>query len=321
MKRIGNLFDKIVSEENIYNAYLKARKGKRNTKGVIAFEKDIEGNIKRLSEQLKAGEFKTSPYREFTLYDPKERNISVLPFYPDRLVHHSIMTYISPILISTFTADTYNCIKGRGVHKAVYKLKDYLRDVPNTLYCLKLDITKFYPSIKGETLKSQLRRKLKDERVLNLLDEIIDSKIGQPIGNFTSQTLANYHLSFFDHWMKEQKKVKYYMRYADDLIILHSDKEYLHNMLQEIKEYLRDNLELEVKGNHQVFPVSARGIDFLGYKFYHTHTRLRKRIKNKMKLAKGRQSIMSYRGWALHADSQNLLKNLWERNKTSIFVV
>lgn len=115
-------------------------------------------------------------------------------------------------------------------------------------------------------LKSILRRKLKDKRLLRLLDEIIDSADGVPIGNYLSQYFANLYLTYFDHWIKEQKRVKHYFRYADDIVILASDKSYLHSLMGEIRAYLGD-LKLEVKGNWQVFPVAARGIDFVGYVF------------------------------------------------------
>ena len=182
------------------------------------------------------------------------------------------------------------------------------------MYCLKLDITKFYPSVNHDILKALLRRKFKDAKLLALLEEIINSAEGLPIGNYLSQYMANFYLSYFDHWIKETKAVKYYYRYADDLVFLHHDKEYLHQLLTEIKHYLYNNLHLHVKGNHQVFPVASRGIDFVGYKFYHTHTRLRKGIKKNFArmLAKNKnsKSIASYNGWAKHCNSKHLIKKL-----------
>jgi hypothetical protein len=159
-----------------------------------------------------------------------------------------------------------------------------------------------------------LRRKIKDNDLLWLLDEIIDSTGGLPIGNYLSQYLANFYLTYFDHWMKEEIRVKYYFRYADDMVILSGDKSSLHQLLSEIIEYLNTNLKLEVKQNYQVFPVASRGIDFVGYVFYHTHTRLRKNIKQNfarmLRYRRNKQSIASYRGWAVHCNSKNLLKKL-----------
>jgi len=144
---------------------------------------------------------------------------------------------------------------------------------------LKLDIKKFYPNVDHEILKQLLRRKIKDSDLLWLLDEIIDSADGLPIGNYLSQYFANFYLTYFDHWIKEKKQVRYYFRYADDLVFLSSNKSDLHQLLYEIKNYLSNRLKLTVKENYQLFPVQARGIDFIGYIFYHTHTLLRKRIK------------------------------------------
>ena len=183
-----------------------------------------------------------------------------------------------------------------------------------TRYCLKLDIQKFYPSVNHAVLKQLLRKKFKDQNLLWLLDGIIDSATGLPIGNYLSQYLANFYLSYFDHWIKEQKQVKHYFRYADDLVFLHGSKKYLHQLLADIKQYLWQNLALKVKDNYQIFPVAARGIDFVGYKFYHTHTLLRKSIKKRFAGMAvnnpNKKSFVSYNGWATHANCKHLQKKL-----------
>jgi len=175
-------------------------------------------------------------------------------------------------------------------------------------YYLKLDIQKYYPSINHNILKSLLRKKFKDKDLLELLDNIIDSAPGCPIGNYLSQYFANFYLTYFDHWLKEQKKVKYYIKYMDDIIILHESKEYLYNLLIEIKQYLEDNLKLKVKSNYIISPIS-KGIDFVGYITYPTHIRLRKRIKlNFIKSVKQNKlsSIPSYKGWLQYGNCVNL---------------
>jgi hypothetical protein len=218
------------------------------------------------------------------------------------------------IFISTFTADTYSCIRGKGIHAAANAVKAALKDEAGTQYCLKLDIKKFYPNVDHAILKQLLRRKLKDRDLLWLLDGIIDSADGLPIGNYLSQYFANFYLTYFDHWLKEEKRVKYYFRYADDLVILAPDKPYLHELFKEIQSYLNDNLKLTIKDNYQVFPVDARSIDFVGYRFYHTHTLLRKSIKQsfarKAKKNKTPQSLSSHMGWAKHCNSKHLVKKL-----------
>lgn len=322
MKRIGNLFQRICSIENLQLADAIAQKGKKRQYGVIAHNKNQDMNILKLHHLLVDKTCRTSEYDIFKVFEPKEREVYRLPYFPDRITHHAIMNVLEPMFVSVFTSDTYSCIKGKGIHAAANAVKKALKDLQGTTYCLKLDIRKFYPSVDHDILKALLRRKIKDADLLWLLDEIIDSAEGLPIGNYLSQYLANFYLTYFDHWMKEQKQVKYYFRYADDLVILSDNKPNLHQLLADIRQYLADNLKLEVKGNYQVFPVASRGIDFLGYKFYHTHTLLRKTIKrNFARMLKRRPnpaSIASYKGWAKHCNSRHLLKRLLNDTTTQL---
>ena len=314
MRRQGNLYDRICSIENLQLADSIARKGKLKQPGVIDHDKNRDANIQKLHEMLTGKTYKTSEYTTFPIYEPKERIIFRLPYFPDRITHHAVMNILEPLFVSVFTADTYSCIKGRGIHAAAYAVRRALQDIPGTQFCLKLDIRKFYPSVDHDMLKQLLRKKIKDQDLLWLLDGIIDSADGLPIGNYLSQYFANFYLAYFDHWMKETHRVRYYFRYADDLVILSDDKPYLHQLLSDIRNYLQDNLKLTVKSNYQVFPVEARGIDFVGYVFFHTHTRLRKTIKQNFArmIAKKRNaaSIAAYNGWAAHCNSKNLMKKL-----------
>ncbi len=314
MKREGNLYKRICSVENLVLADDTARRGKSGQRAIKIHDLDREGHMLELSAALKNKTYRTSEYKTFTVYEPKERLIYCLPYYPDRIVHHAVMNVLEPIFMSVFTADTYSCVKGKGIHACANAVKRALRDVDATRYCLKLDLRKFYPSVDHDILKELLRKKIKDGDLLWLLDGIIDSAPGLPIGNYLSQYFANFYLTYFDHWIKEEKRVKYYFRYADDMVILAPDKPSLRALLEDIKRYLADNLKLEVKGDHQIFPVDARGIDFVGYVFYHDHVLLRKSIKqrfaNAVRRGAGHMTIASYRGWAVHCDSKNLLKKL-----------
>lgn len=326
MKRVGDIFDKVIPLENLRLADEKARKGKLHSYGVQLHDKNREANLLSLHESLKNGTFKTSKYHIFKIYEPKEREIFRLPYFPDRILHHAIMNVLEPIWVSVFNKDTYSCVKNRGIHACAKNVKHALKQDPDgTRYCLKIDVRKFYPSIDHEILKQVVRRKIKDGRLLALLDEIIDSvPSGVPIGNYLSQYFANLYMAYFDHWLKETKGVKYYWRYADDIVILAPNKEVLHSLLHDIRAYLRDNLKLKVKRNYQVFPVDSRGIDFLGYVFYHSHTLLRKSIKqklcrrvtklNKRKVAptkeQYKQQICSWWGWCKYCDSINLMSKL-----------
>ncbi len=314
MKRKGNLYHKIISIENLRLADNLAQKGKSKQYGVILHNERKESNLAVLHQMLFSKIYHTSNYDVFKVFEPKERLVYRLPYFPDRITHHAIMNVLEPIFVACFTKDSYSCIKKRGIHALANNLKTALKDVPGTIYCLKLDIKKFYPSIDHSILKNLLRKKFKDTDLLWLLDEIIDSAPGLPIGNYLSQYLANFYLTYFDHWIKEVLKIKHYFRYADDIVILHQDKRQLHSILHQIKLYLSSQLRLTVKENYQVFPVATRGIDFVGYVFFHTHTLLRKRIKQNFArmLANNpnQQSIAAYKGWAKHADTHHLLKKL-----------
>ena len=326
MKRIGNIFPKVVEYENFLLADHNARKNKKHYKEIHDHDKNKEENLHKLQESVVTLTYKTSEYFIFKIYEPKEREIYKLPYYPDRIMHHALMNCLETIWEKVFIYNSYACRKNKGIHAAVKDLKKVLRrDKEETKYCLKLDIRKFYPSIDHDILKSILRIKIKDEKLLVILDEIIDSAKGVPIGNYLSQYLANLYLTYFDHWLKEKKNVKYYFRYADDMVILHSSKKFLRNLLKDITEYLNINLKLELKHNYQIFPVDSRSIDFVGYRFYHSHTLLRKSIKKKLvrvsrKLNKTnrrreyvRRKLSPYFGWLKHCNSINFSKKYFSR--------
>jgi RNA-directed DNA polymerase len=314
MKRIGNLYPQIYSLDNLVLADQKARKGKAHQYGVQLHDRNRDANILKLHEILKNKTYCTSPYKTFTIYEPKERVIFSLPYFPDRITHHAIMNVLKPIFVSRYTTDTYSCIEGRGIHAASYALRHALRDIPGTQYRLKLDVKKFYPSIDHEILKAQLSRVFKDPDLLWLLREIIDSALGLPIGNLLSQYFSNFYLTPLDRFIKQQLHVTDYFRYMDDIVIPASNKPYLHAIFAEIRNYLKVHLNLEVKGNYSIAPVDLCGIDFVGYKHYHTHTLIRKSIKKDfsrmMYYGPTRASIASYMGWASHADSIHFLKKL-----------
>lgn len=314
MKRVGNIYQQIISIENLIEADVKAQKGKSKQYGVVRHNRNPDQNIWDLHKRLRDKNYKTSNYDVFKVYEPKEREVFRLPYFPDRITHHAIMNVLESIFLKVFTSDSYSCIKGKGIHAASFSVRKALKNVEGTKYCLKLDIRKFYPNIDHDIMKSHLRRKFKDKDLLWLLDEIIDSAPGLPIGNYLSQYFANFYLTYFDHWIKEALKVKYYFRYADDIVILSNDKENLQQILKAIKEYFEIQLKLEVKDNWQIFPVESRGIDFVGYVHFHTHTLLRKSIKKRfarmLKRKPKRESIASYYGWAKHCNSKHLLKKL-----------
>lgn len=314
MKRKANIFNHICSVENLQAAQRIARKGKGEQYGVKLFDLDPGGKIMELSDMLFYKEFTTSPYKVFKVYDPKERDVYGLPYYPDRIVQHGIMLQVERTFLDMFTADTYSCVPGKGIHGLHWNLIDALRDVPGTQYCLKLDVRKFYENVDHDILKGQLRRKFKDPDFFWLIDDIIDSAPGIPIGNLTSQFFANFYLTGLDHYIKEVLQVKNYFRYCDDMVITGPSKPYLHEILARIREYLMDRLKLTIKSNYQIFPVAARGIDVVGYVYFHDHVLLRKTIKKNFARAvaagKGTQVIAAYKGLASHCNSNHLIKKL-----------
>lgn len=318
MKRYGNLYDRIMDLDNLRLADKKARLGKSKKYGVRKHDMHREENIAKLHDILVRCEYHTSPYKTETIYEPKERLIYKLPYYPDRIVHHAIVNICEPIWVKSFTRDTYANIKGRGIHKCAQAVKNALyKDCDGTRYCLKLDIRKYYPSVNHDILKREVRRNIKDMRLLKLLDEVIDSEKGLPIGNYLSQYFANIYLCRFDHKLKEKYKVKHYFRYVDDMVFLAGTKDELRHILDVVRESLSE-LRLELKPNWQIFPVDARGIDFLGYKFYHGYTLLRKSMKKKIFKRIGQfnrgeiksdafqKSMASWHGWIIWADTYRL---------------
>lgn len=276
---------------------------------------------------------KSTDYNMFKKIDKgKEREIFKLDYFPHRIVQHALMNVIDDILLKSFISNTFASIPNRGIHLALKRLdEDITSDAKGTRYCLKMDVKKFYPSINQEICKSLFRRKFKDENLLWLIDIIVDSMEGDTgiaIGSLFSQWSGNFYLSYFDHWLKEEKGIKYYYRYCDDLVILHHDKRFLHNLKREIDDYLTNNLDLEIKKNWQVFPTRVRGVDFVGYRHFGDYILLRKSTAKSMKkklrklLKKCRSgyklnysnwcSINSYHGWIKWCDGHNLHKEYIE---------
>lgn len=310
MKREGNLYKEFCSEENIRLAFMNARKGKKHYREVKQIDENLNYYVSDLREMLKNKAFKTSEYEVFARKSGgKIREIYKLPYYPDRIVHHCIIQVVQGLWMNLLIRDTFSTIPGRGIHDGVRRIKQALGDIEGTKYCLKLDIKKYYPSINHDILKQIIQRKIKDKDFINLLDEIIDSASGVPIGNYVSQWFGNLYLAYFDHWVKEKLKCKYYYRYCDDLVIFGNNKSDLRLKMSKIQEYVGENLDLKIKSNYQIFPVSVRGLDFLGYRFFHGYTLVRKRIVKSMKQKLDNpKSMASYWGWLKYANAYRLTK-------------
>ena len=335
MKRYGNLYEKVISLDNLRLADTKARRGKARQRGVKIFDRDREDNLLRLHEILKAENFTTSKYTVFTIYEPKERLIYRLPYFPDRIVHHAIMNVLEPIWTRIFTHNTHSCIKGRGIAACAAQVERTIKEFDGRpLYCLKIDIRKYYPSIDNEILKQVVRRKIKDNRLLKLIDNIIDSERGLPIGNYLSQYLSNLYLAYFMHFCNEALKAKC-VEYADDIVYFADGKDELHRVFAAIKDYLNDKLHLTIKPNYQIFPIAenrqdchGRALDYVGFKFYRRQKLIRKSIKQNFCRAVARlrkqnatpeairRKTASWYGWAKHSDSKHLLQKLYDYDNT-----
>jgi hypothetical protein len=329
MKRYGNLYEKIYSYENLQLAHQKARKDKSFYNEVKMVDANEEYYLLQIQNILiwKTYSVKSSDYTMFKKMDKnKEREIFKLDYFPHRIIQHALINVIQDIFLKSFIDNTFASIPNRGIHLCLKRMnKDIKNNKEGTKYCLKMDIHKFYPSVNQEILKKLFRRKFKDKDVLWLIDMIINSMEGEKgiaIGSLFSQWAGNYYLTFFDHWLKENKHIKYYYRYCDDLVTLHSDKDFLHQIRKEIQQYLLNKLDLELKNNWQVFPTRIRGIDFVGYRHFDDYILLRKstakNMKKKLKKMYKRCkrgisltysewcSINSYKGWLKWCNGYNL---------------
>ena len=322
MKRYNNIYDNITDIDNIRSAINHAAKGKTKRENVIKILDNIDYYALEIQKMLQDFSYVPSPYNKVKIFDgarKKERYIYKPRFYPDQCIHWALMLQIEKILSKRMYKWSCASIKKRGTHYAGDKLKKILRqDKRNTKYCVQLDIHHFYQSINQEILKDRLRKLFKDKGVIWLLDQIINSaEEGVPIGNYTSQWFANFYLTELDYFIKQELKVKHYIRYMDDVILFGSNKRMLRNTMREIEEYLNTKLKLELKPNYQLFKTDSRPIDFIGFRFYRNHTTIRDslslRIRRRVKKIHKKQvlnlhdacSIVSYYGWVTHTNSYN----------------
>jgi retron-type reverse transcriptase len=332
-KRHGNLFERIANLDNLRLAYQKARRGKSRMRNVIRFERNVEENLETIRRSLLNRTFTTSRYQTKMIHEPKQREIYILPFSPDRIVQHAAMNILEPIWDGLMIDDSYACRIGKGQHAGSRRTMEFVR---RYRYCLKADISKFYPSIGQDILYGIVRQKIKCESTLWLLRDIIYSYPGgrnAPIGNYTSQWFGNLYLNELDRLVKHHYRVKGYLRYCDDFCLFHDDKGYLQEMKEIIREFLDIKLKLKFS-QAEVFPVN-QGVDFLGYRHFPSHILLRKstakRVRRRLAklprlLEKGRineeqyrSSIASTRGWLRWANTHNLslaleLDRLEQRN-------
>ena len=328
MKRIDNLYEKIYDFNNLYEAYIKARKNKRYRQEVMEYTSNLEENLIILQNELIWGEYRIGTPRVFTIFVPKIREIKALPF-KDRVLQHALNSIIEPYFENSFYHYSYACRKDKGTHRASLKVQEWLyiaKKNNKNLYCLKCDIKKFFNSVDLEILVELIKRKIKDKKVIWLIKQIIGkSKKGMPIGSLTSQLFANVYLNELDKFVKHHLRIKNYMRYMDDFIIFSEDKKELHFILNEIENFLKENLELELNNKTRIHPVQT-GVEFVGYIHFYNKIRIRKsswkRFKKNLKATKKsydkntinketyNNTISSYYGHLKHTKNKKIINKI-----------
>ena len=344
MKIVKNIFNQIISEESLFSAWDTFKKDKRSKKDVLQFEWNLEKNIFQLHRDLQSKRYRHGPYSSFNINDPKPRNIHKATVR-DRILHHAVFTALNPIFEPTFIANSFSCRVGKGTHKGVDTLNQIARGVSRNnhrpCFALKCDVKKFFASVDHRVLLGIIRKRIRDEDVLWLLEEIIGSfssdystlfeRKGLPIGNLTSQLFANVYLNAFDQFVKNELKIKRYLRYTDDFVIISDNKPYLENLITPISEFLHNHLKLSLHPKKVSIRTYYQGIDFLGYvvlphyRLLRTKTKQRIYRKLRQRVSEYRsgtitqetleQSLQSYLGVLSHADayqlSQDLQNQLW----------
>jgi len=326
MKIYKNVFNKIISPENLFAAWDEFKKGKQKKPDVQQFERYLEQNIFQLHRELKRKTYRHGPYTSFYINDPKPRHIHKA-LARDRIVHHAVFKTLYPLFDPTFINDSYSCRENKGTHKGVRQLASFLRKASknNTLPCyvLKCDIKKFFHSVDHTDLITLVSKHICGHNAVRLIREIVESfPTGIPIGNLTSQLLANIYLNELDQYVKHLLKIPYYIRYTDDFVIVDNSPEKLKKWLCAIHDFLGYALQLELHPQKVILLKYHQGIDFLGYITFPHHallrTKTKRRIMKKVSSGISEQSFQSYLGVLSHASTYKLtqdLKNTFWLNK------
>ena len=312
----------LISIDNLLLAWQKFIKGKKNKKDVQEFQFNLMDNILSLHYDLKNYTYKHGNYEQFKISDPKPRTIHKASVR-DRLLHHAVYRILYPFFDKTFIADSFSCRNSKGTHKAINRFRGFTNIVSknNTKTCwvLKCDIRKFFASINQDILIYILQEYISDENIINLLKEIIFSfkPNGLPLGNLTSQLFANVYLNELDQFVKNKLKVKYYIRYADDFVILSESKIYLEYLLPGINDYLRDKLRLMLHPDKVFIKTLYSGVDFLGWVNFSDcrvlRTKTRNRMLKRLKTSQSFEAVNSYLGLLKHGNSYKIISKIYEK--------
>lgn len=330
-----DLYHKVYDFRNLYNAYMAARKGKRWKTATNRFEANALECVATLQKQLREMTYRMGAYNVFEITEPKKRTIKSTAF-KDKVVQRSLCdNVLEPVFERSLIYDNYACRHGKGTHAALKRTEDFYRAAyrkhGRDVWVLKCDIEKYFDSIDHEIIKRLMRKFFSDDRLLWLLDMVIDSTDGKgvPIGNQSSQWFSVLLLNEMDHYIKEKLRIKWYVRYMDDFVLIHPDKEYLRQCKKEI-EWILGGLELKLNYKSHIFPLK-HGVDFLGFHTYITETgklvkkvrhdsnkRVKRKLKKFRKLYRSgertkKQIDQAYNSWknhVCHGDSFYLRKEM-----------
>ena len=331
-KTIRNKYKENLTYEKLLEAHIKSRKGKGYRKEIILFNLKQEEYIMWLYEKLKNKTYKHGGYSEFYVTEPKVRKIEKSR-YLDRIVHRWVVdNFLEPCYVPKFINTSYACLKERGMHRAALYVKDTMKHCKikwDEYYILKMDVAKYFDNINKKILLKILERNIKDPDLMWLIKEILYAnkrEKGLEIGNYTSQMFANIYLNEIDQYVKHKLKVKYYCRYLDDSIVIVKTKKEAKEILEKIRKYLKENLELELNKKTQIFK-NKQGVNFCGYKINEYRMKLRDKGKRKLKkkvkklkeeIQKGnitskeaRKYLAGHLGYIKYANNYNLLNKIF----------
>ncbi len=316
------------------SAWNEFKSGKRKKSDVALFELHLEDNIFRLHKELISKKYIPGSYADFYICDPKRRHIHKASIR-DRVLYQAVFRVLYPIFEKHFIYDSFSSRNKKGTHLGVIRLNNACRKVSRNwniqAYVLKCDVRKFFDSIDHGILKELIARKISDTDALKLIDSIFSSfekEKGKalPLGNVTSQLFANIYFNELDQFMKHKMKTKYYFRYCDDFVVVHADRKFLEQTLEEVKNFLNEKLLLELHPQKIEIRKVNQGIDFLGYVIVpHVRvirTKTKKRILKKLayKFKKFQQgdlskeqfsgTINSYLGVFSHCRNRTIMSHI-----------
>lgn len=287
----------------------------------MKFEAQLADNLIELHAMLNNRTYEHAGYSAFNISDPKPRNIHKA-IVRDRVLHHLIYKELYWYFDARFIYDSYSCRKDKGTHRAFQRFKVFADKVSKndtkTCFVLKCDIRKFFANVDHDILRAILKRHIQDEEILWLINQVVKSfhttreGVGLPLGNLTSQLLVNIYMHEFDMFMKQELRVKYYIRYTDDFAILSDNKKYLEDLLTKIEAFLKEKLQLELHPNKVYIKTYGSGVDFLGWIHFPHHRQIRTTTKRKLvRKLKGfpkPQTVSSYRGLLGHGNTYKIQK-------------